>query len=858
MLATLRDRFSRVRPARRVAATALLVAAGYYVGANIGFILRLPPATPSVVWPPNSVLTATLLLAPRRRWWIYLLAALPAHLAAALPALQPVSLAVVLFATNCSEALIAALCVRAFSDAAGRLDTLRRVVVFIAGAALLAPFLSSFADAAAVTLLRGEPYWTVWTTRFFSNVLTELTVASTIVTVACAIKDMAAAPSLRRRAEAALLAVLLVVVAILVFTVRGSDPASAEGSSRPLFAWLLPLLLWAAVRFAPVGVSLSLLTTTLVAIWAASRSQGPFTDEPAENVLSLQLSLSVLAIPLMCLAALTEERRKVQSALAERLRFEEFLARLSAAFVHLPSQEVDRVMAASLEKLGEFLHLDRVALLRFPAEEDGLAVSQAWAAPGFQAHPAAVVSRDHPAAAERLRQEAPFLFSRSLERDLSSVPDTDVRTSVTLPLVATHHVIGGLALESIAADRIWPEKLVPRLQLVAEVFAHAMARKEAEDALRASELMKSAILASLSSGVAVLDRDGRVIAVNQTWTASGDDPLTTPYAGAAVGADYVEICRAAMRQGKAYAMDMVAGTEEVLCGARRAFSLEYVSLAPKAERWFSVSVVPLHRPEGGAVVSHTEVTERKRAEVQAQRSREELAHFARVSMMGELTASLAHELSQPLTGIMTNAQAARRFLEATPPRLEELRAAVQDIIADDRRAANVIHRLRDLLRKGELRQARLDLNDLVGDVTRLVGSDAIIRSTTMVLELDPSPVVVSGDRVQLEQVMLNLLLNAMDAMSEVAEAERTIVIRTENAPLQKAQVAVQDAGTGLSDVAEARIFEPFYTTKATGMGMGLSIARSIIEAHGGSIWATNNQSRGATFHFALPRTEASP
>src|SRR5204863_295880 len=194
MLATLEARFSRLRPGARIAATALLFSLGYYVGANLGFILRLPPTTPSVVWPPNSILTAALLLAPRRRWWIYLLAALPAHLAAELPA-WPTGLVFALFATNCSEALIAALYVRRFSDAPARLDTLRSAVVFIAGAALIAPFLSSFLDAAAVASLRGEPYWLVWRIRFFSNVLTELTVAPVILTVSCAWRERRPAAS---------------------------------------------------------------------------------------------------------------------------------------------------------------------------------------------------------------------------------------------------------------------------------------------------------------------------------------------------------------------------------------------------------------------------------------------------------------------------------------------------------------------------------------------------------------------------------------------------------------------------------------------------------------------------------------
>jgi len=765
----------------------------------------------------------------------------------------PAPLVLALFVTNSSEALLAAMCVRRFSDAPARLDTLRRVVVFIGGAVLVAPFLSSFADAAAVAAFRGEPYRVVWDARFFSNVLSELTVAPAILTVISAFKDSIAPISFRRRAETTVLAVSLVTAAMLVFAVGRGESAAIANSPRSPLAALLPFLLWAAVRFAPAGASLSLLTTSLIAIWAATHARGPFSAVPLSHYAhSLQLFLSVVAIPLMCLAAVVEERRRVGRALAERLRFEAFLARFSAAFVHLPSHAIDRTIAAWLRNLGEFLQLDGVKLLRL-ADDHRLAVSCSWGASGLDAGRQVFISGDWSSAVEHLLQERVFLFRRSGEWDPASPPDTHVSSGVIIPLVATGGVLGGLALESIAPDRSWPEELVHRLQLVAEVFANALARKNAEDALRASESMKSAILASLTSGVAVLDREGRIIAVNDTWTRSGADAKATPHAGAAVGADYLELCREAVRQDTLHATDVLAGTEQVLSGARPEFAFEYSSGAPKVERWFALSVVPLSRPEGGAVVSHTEVTERKRAEVQADRNRHELAHVARVSTMGQLTASLAHELSQPLSGIMANAQAARRFLDFAPPRLGELRSALKDIIADNRRAADSIHRLRDMLRKAELRQARLDLNDLIGNVTLLLGSDAIIRGTAVKLELAPSPVVVSGDRVQLEQVILNLLLNAMDAMAEVADGERLIVVRTENGASARVHVAVEDAGTGLREEARERIFEPFYTTKPAGMGMGLSIAKSIVEAHGGTIWAMNNLTRGATFHFELPK-----
>ena len=817
--------------ARSVAATAVLVGVAYYLGAKAGLVLRFPTSTPSVIWPPNAILTATLLMAAPGRWWIYLFAALPAHLAAELPAGWPMSLVLGLFVTNCSEALIAAVCMRHFSDAPPRLDTLRRVVVFILGAVFLATFLSTFADAALVTATRGEPYWLVWRTRFSSNILTELTVVPAILTVASAGPAWIARASSRRRIEGAFLAASLLTVAFVVFERRA---AIVEGSHTPV-AFLLPLLLWAAVRFGPAGASLSLLITTSVAIFAGSQGRGPFTElPPAESALGLQIFLTVLAIPLFCLAALIAERRRVQEALEERLLFEKLLARLSAAFVHLPSHQIDAAITSWLRNLGEFLQQERLVLLRLTVDRRRLMVSHSWAASEIEAVPP-IVGHDSSWVLERLLREQPLILG----------------SSITIPLVASGRVLGGLAFDSPGPERAWPEELVQRLWLVGEVFANALARKETEDALRASELMKSAILASLSSGVAVLDRKGRVIAVNESWTRFGSEGLAG-YAGVEVGAQFLEVCRQIARECRPHSADVLAGIEEVLKGAGQGFAFEYFLPAPNGDRWFAVSVVPLNRPGGGAVVSHTDVTERKRAEVQAERSRQELAHFTRVSTMGELTASLAHELRQPLTTIMANAQAARRFLDSASPDLGELRNALGDIIADDQRAAEVIQRLRDMLSKGELRLTRLDLNDVIRSVTRLLSSDVVIRNVALALELAPIPLVVSGNRVQLEQVVLNLLINAMEATGEASEGDRTIVVRSEANGTDAIHVAVQDAGTGLRAGLHERVFEPFFTTKPAGMGMGLSVAKSIIEAHGGAIWATNNPARGATFHFSLP------
>jgi two-component system sensor kinase FixL len=220
-------------------------------------------------------------------------------------------------------------------------------------------------------------------------------------------------------------------------------------------------------------------------------------------------------------------------------------------------------------------------------------------------------------------------------------------------------------------------------------------------------------------------------------------------------------------------------------------------------------------------------------------------------MMGEMTASLAHQLNQPLAAIMTNAQAARRILDAPEPDFGEVRDILRDIVNDDRRASDVIKRLRDLLRKGQVEMTTINLTAVIRDVADLVSSETIIRNVTLVLQFDREPVFVRGDRVQLQQVMLNLVQNAMEAMSELEDRRRIVTVRCQVRDGQVG-VSVQDSGPGLKVGAEDMIFEPFYTTKPGGMGMGLSIVRSIVEAHGGSIHATSDGVGGAILEFVLP------
>ncbi len=243
---------------------------------------------------------------------------------------------------------------------------------------------------------------------------------------------------------------------------------------------------------------------------------------------------------------------------------------------------------------------------------------------------------------------------------------------------------------------------------------------------------------------------------------------------------------------------------------------------------------------------------RKRAEAEVRKQREELSHVARVSTMGELAASMAHELNQPLGAILSNAEAAELFLEQDPPRLEMLRAILADIRKDDERAGEVIRRMRALLRKHELELQPLDLQPLVREVLKLIEPDAALRKTALSVEISSNLPRVPGDRIHLQQVLLNLLLNAMDAMANQPPEQRRIKFCVGRSDHGAIEISVSDSGPGIAPEILPHLFEPFFTTKQSGMGMGLSIARRIVEAHNGRIWAENDPAGGAIFHIALP------
>jgi len=647
----------------------LLVFAGYYLGAKLGLALTFLPNPVSVLWPPNAVLFAALLLVPTNAWWIVAAAALPAHLLAELQGGIPISMVLSWFVSNVTEALIGATCVRWLVRRRATFGTLFGVMVFL-GAALLAAFLSSFLDSAFVVLngWGNTDYWDVWATRLLSNVTASWTVVPLIVTLAAGDFAWLRGSGRARFLEAAALVAGLVAIAFFAFD------SAAGAHLRPIIYLPFPFLLWAALRFGPAGASVSFAIVTFLVIWGAGHDLGPFASRShSENAHSVQLFLIFVAPTLLCLAAVVEERRR------------------SAESLRLSDRRFQLVLEATRDSIYE---------------------------------------RD--AATDRLWWSGNRLIQFGYAREACPA---DFLSWVRL---------------------IHPDDRERTVLHLIETLEHGQQLWESEFRLRRADGSHAHVH---EQGFIVRDYRGR--------------PL-----------------------------QMI-----------------------------------------GAL---TDITERRDTDELSHR----LAHASRLTAMGELTASIAHEISQPISAILSNVDAAEMLLDAGEHNSGELRQILEDIRNDDLRASEVIRHIRGLAKKREADFEPFEVNGLIEDVLRLVSPVARRRGVVVGAELTTVP-AVHGDRIYVQQVLLNLLFNGMDAMSAVPADRRFLSVGTECAG-DKVEVSVRDRGHGIPHDKMDRVFESFFTTKKDGMGLGLSIARSLIQAHGGRIKAENNLDGGATFRFTIP------
>lgn len=653
---------------RRTLIAALLLAVSYYLGVHAGFALTLEHAPVALLWPPNALLLAALLLSPTRAWPVLIAATLPAHVLAEMSAQVPLSMVLCWFVSNVTEALIGACLIRGYLHRPPQFDRFRDLVVFLSGASL-GTFVSSFLDAGFVAAVgwRYSDFWTVWQARLLSNVLATLALVPLVVNLAQNRGRLWRQPAVRDIVETAVLLLGLWGTCALVFLKTYPGPDDVMRLYMPL-----PFLVWAAMRLSVSGVSLCVASVAAFAISGMLQGRGPFSSGVAHvDLMGLQVFLIIAAVSLLLQCVSLSELRNARHTAIQR--GERLQLALSAARMGIWNWEVGSPR------------------LRWSNSANDLA-------------------------GQELQSET--TMARLLERI-----HPDDRSNV------------------------------------------------------------SAAFASVSKGVEHLEVEFR-------WSNTGEPDW-------------------AVAIGKVWQGD----------GTRRVLGV------------------------------HMNVSERKQQELQMHQQRDQLLHLSRVAMLGELSGALAHELSQPMTAILANAQAAQRSLQGGGAGFE-VREIIEDIVAENKRAAEVIRRLRALFARGTSDAAPVDINECVRDVLSLSHSDLVARNVSAEVQLAGNLPSVWADRIQLQQVLLNLILNACDAMCDNNPGERYLRISTRLTEQGEVGVEVCDRGSGIGNIE--RIFEPFFTTKHHGLGLGLAICRTIVSAHRGRLWATNNPDRGATMHIVLP------
>jgi PAS domain S-box-containing protein len=459
-----------------------------------------------------------------------------------------------------------------------------------------------------------------------------------------------------------------------------------------------------------------------------------------------------------------------------------------------------------------------------------------------------VVRTKEPVISDDASQEKPFSADEY-------VASRRVRSVLCLPLIKQAKLVGVLYLENNMAASVFTPARIALLKLLASQAAVSLENTRLYSDLQEREAKVRRLVDSNIIGIYIWDFQGRIIDANDAFLDivgySREDLISGRL-------HYPELTPPEWNDVSEQARAVVKTT-----GTAKVFEKEYLRKdGSRVPILLAGATFGEGQDQGVAFV--LDLTERKRAEENLreseQRFREaqaELAHVNRVTAMGQLTASIAHEVNQPIAAAVINAEAALRFLGRDPPDLEEVRQGLDSIVKDANRAGEVISRIRELIKKTPQRKDWVDINDAITDVVALTRSEMVSNGVSLHTRFAPGMAPSHGDRVQLQQVILNLIVNAIEAMSGMSAGARELWISTEIDGSNGALVAVRDSGPGLDPASLERLFDAFYTTKTSGMGMGLSICRSIIEAHGGRIWAEANTPQGATFQFTLPSQAAS-
>ncbi len=578
----------------------------------------------------------------------------------------------------------------------------------------------------------------------------------------------------------------------------------------------------------------------------------------------------------------------------ELLRFERVLVELSAGFINRPADQVDMAIDEALRRIADVIEVERITLLRMD-REGVLFVTHSASVEGIAPVRASLVPQ-YPWTIEQVKAGRAVAFTHLAELPAEAVVDRAsweriaVASHVSVPIFVGGVFQGALSIATFRHHRTWSDELVERVRTLATVLGNALDHQRTQTELAtavAFERLMSQTLADLVAAphgafdavvnhalreggrilgadrVTLWQREGTSAQFRKTHRHAAPDMPTPPSVTDMQRLPWLlseilgnrPVCAALSKLPPAAAADaellreLGAASIVAVPIAIEGYVVGALSFASASEaRGWSQSLVHRVHLFGEMLAS---VLARERAEQAERDARAEAVHAARLGTMGVVAASLAHELTQPLAAIMTNAEMALHLVDAPELDKVELRATLEDILADDRRAGKLIHQLRRFLRRDEIERMELDVRALLDEVLSLVRGEVVGKGVHLTLASPPALPGIVGNHAQLQQVLLNLLLNAFDAVAPRIPAERRVRV-VAHVDAAGVTIGVEDTGVGMEAAAQERAFAPFYTTKPKGMGLGLSISRTIVEAHGGTLTMSSVAGEGSVFRFTLP------
>jgi PAS domain S-box-containing protein len=774
----------------------------YFIAGKFGLLLASLHASASPVWPAAGIALATLLVLGYRAWPAIFVGAFLVNVTTA----GNVATSLAIASGNTLEAVCGAWLVNRFAGGTTVFDRPQGVVKF----ALAAVVSTVIGPAFGVTSLAfgGFADWAnfgaIWLTWWLGDTTGDLLIAPLII--------LWSTPPKRRWnrkevVEVGILLLLLFVLSEAVFC--GWLTISAR--NYPIAFISLPIVIWTAFRFTQRETATGIFILSAIAIWGTMHGFGPFAGETEnQSLLALQSWTAVLAITAMALSAGMAERERAAEALRESeasMSLAANAANLGLWVWNIPSGE-ERWVTEKWRQLFGFADSEPVTFDRF-------------------------LEVVHRGDSERVKQVVQQILEHGGEYEVDyriTRPDGSIRW------IATH---GRVELD----ERGKPV-------LARGVSRDVTERKIAEEELRESEARFRTVANAAPVMIWMSGPDKLCTFFNKGWLDFTGRSLEQELGnGWAEGVHREDIDRC---------LDVYQNS----FNARESFTMEYRLRRSDGEYcWLLDSGTPRFASDGaflGYIGSCIDITERKAAEEEARRRREQVELLGRVSLLGEMTASLAHELDQPLAAILSNATAAMQYLKQGKLAPEQLQEILTDVVGDGRRAHDIMHNVRSAIKKGSAIRGRINLNDVVKAVTHMVHLDAAAHFCKVEMSLARNLPAIEGDPSQIQQVLINLVRNAFDAMRDTPPSGRKVEIATTYNGDGTICVAVRDYGSGIPELTPERLFEQFFTTKEQGLGMGLAIVRSIVEAHGGSIAAENADGGGARFHFRLPTKDGMP